>query len=154
VCLSESWGKQHLDALTNELAAHVAEQVLGLFIDELDDPTSVDNDHRVRGGLEERTKPSFAINPVPPCSSRMTMGDNNEASRLNRREENREYGKRGERAPLLPDVLSTQAQSCNGRADKGGDEPGSKEETAYSAPLLPAFVFPSWPAAHDGAADH
>ncbi len=50
-------GHQQLDALTDELGTWVAEETLGLNVDQLDRAVGVDDHHRVRGRLEQRAKP-------------------------------------------------------------------------------------------------
>jgi hypothetical protein len=50
---------QDLDRLAQQLVAPVAEQLLGLMVDEVDDAVGVDDDHRVRGRFEEAAKPGL-----------------------------------------------------------------------------------------------
>src|SRR5262249_42688973 len=56
VPVPEALPDQELDRLPNELRARVAEQLLGLGIDEEDPPVRIDDHHRIGGSLEEPSK--------------------------------------------------------------------------------------------------
>ena len=56
-------GHQDLDGTTHELVTAVAEQALGLAVDDHDAPTAVHNDNAIWRGLEEAAKLGFHLTP-------------------------------------------------------------------------------------------
>jgi len=58
---AEPPGDQHLHRPAQQLLPLVAEQRLGLGIDQPDRPGTVHDHHRIRGRLQQRTKPLLGI---------------------------------------------------------------------------------------------
>ena len=58
---AEALGHEHLDRLPEQLARGIAEQILGLGVDQEDAAVAVDDDDGVRRGLEKAAKARLAF---------------------------------------------------------------------------------------------